>query len=59
MYFLLHPFLLKLDNTICIVNFHSQVICSDHANSCFNVSTENIEDEFLTEAEACFCEGDL
>jgi len=38
---------------------HVEVICSDHANSCFNVSTENIEDEFLTEAEACFCDGDL
>jgi len=36
-----------------------EVICKEHANSCFNVSTENIQDEFLTSAAACFCEGDL
>ena len=41
------------------INFGSQVICAEHANSCFNVSTENIQDEFLTSAAACFCEGDL
>jgi len=41
------------------LNSHVEVICSDHANSCFNVSMDNIQEDFLTEAEACFCEGDL
>jgi len=38
---------------------HLEVICENHANSCFNVSREDISNEFLTEAKACFCEGDL
>ena len=37
----------------------SQVICEGHANACYNVSKDNIQDEFLTEASACFCDGDL
>jgi len=41
------------------IGSHVEVICKEHANSCFNVSTENIQDEFLTSAAACFCEGDL
>ena len=34
------------------------VLCEGHTNACFNVSKEDIQDEFLTEAIACFCEGD-
>ena len=42
----------------CII-LDSQVICEGHANACYNVSRDNIQDEFLTEASACFCDGDL
>ena len=42
----------------CII-LDSQVICEGHANACYNVSKDNIQDEFLTEARACFCDGDL
>ena len=34
------------------------VICDGHTNACYNVSREDIQDEFLTEAKACFCDGD-
>jgi len=36
-----------------------EVICEGHANACYNVSRDNIHDDFLTEATACFCDGDL
>jgi len=41
------------------LNSHVEVICEGHANACYNVSRDNIQDEFLTEARACFCDGDL
>jgi len=41
------------------LNSHVEVICEGHANACYNVSKDNIQDEFLTEASACFCDGDL
>ena len=34
------------------------VICDGHTNACYNVSRDDIPDEFLTTATACFCEGD-
>ena len=34
------------------------VICDGHTNACYNVSRDDIQDEFLTTATACFCEGD-
>ena len=34
------------------------VICDGHTNACYNVSKDDIVDEFLTEATACFCDGD-
>ena len=37
--------------------FYSKVSCEDHENACFNVT--NVHDDFLTEATACFCDGDL
>jgi len=36
-----------------------EVICENHANACYNVSKDNLQDDFLTEATACFCDGDL
>merc|ERR1719394_1112083 len=36
-----------------------EVICEGHSNACYNVSRDNIHDDFLTEATACFCDGDL
>jgi len=35
------------------------VICKDHANACYNMSKEDIVDEFVIQGSACFCEGDL
>ena len=34
------------------------VICGGHTNACYNISREEIQDDFLVRAEACFCEGD-
>ena len=45
--------------TIVKIYFDPQVICENHASACYNVSREDISNEFLTEAKACFCEGDL
>ena len=39
--------------------FNFEVICENHANACYNVSKDNLQDDFLTEATACFCDGDL
>ena len=56
--------------TFCVLNFWNvdlqkeimfnfEVICENHANACYNVSKDNLQDDFLTEATACFCDGDL
>ena len=34
------------------------VICEGHTNACYNVSKEDIQQDFLTSATACFCDGD-
>ena len=42
-----------------VIMFNFEVICENHANACYNVSKDNLQDDFLTEATACFCDGDL
>ena len=34
------------------------VVCDGHTNACYNVTKEDIHEEFITSAEACFCDGD-
>ena len=34
------------------------VVCSEHTNACYNYTREEISDDLVTQAEACFCDGD-
>ena len=35
-----------------------EVLCSGHTNACYNVSFDDIQYDWLSRVEACFCDGD-